>query len=92
MPLDSPELSGFVEPLDEINALADSAPGCVWRLMSAAGDATTVEHPFDTADSAHESLIVVRRRWVVLPSSRKTLTVARDGCSVRWLRNRSGTG
>ena len=47
-PLESPQLSGFVEQLDEINALADSAPGFVWRLMSETGDATTVEHPFES--------------------------------------------
>ena len=28
-PLDSPQLAGFVERLDEINALADAAPGFV---------------------------------------------------------------
>jgi len=47
-PLDSPQLSEFVGQLDEINALADAAPGFVWRLMSADGDATDVEHPFDS--------------------------------------------
>ncbi|MGH2717876.1 MAG: DUF3291 domain-containing protein, partial [Actinomycetota bacterium] len=30
-PLDSPELVGFVDLLDPINALADAAPGFVWR-------------------------------------------------------------
>jgi len=46
-PIDSPQLTEFIEQLDEINALADSAPGFVWRLMSEAGDAIAVEHPFD---------------------------------------------
>lgn len=46
--IDSPQLSEFVEQLDEINALADDAPGFVWRLMSDAGDALAVEHPFDS--------------------------------------------
>jgi len=31
-PLDSPQLSGFVSRLDEVNALAEAAPGFVWRL------------------------------------------------------------
>jgi heme-degrading monooxygenase HmoA len=31
-PLDSPQLAGFVSRLDEVNALADGAPGFVWRL------------------------------------------------------------
>lgn len=32
-PLDTPELAGFVEQLDHVNALADAAPGFVWRLV-----------------------------------------------------------
>ncbi|NOX68937.1 MAG: DUF3291 domain-containing protein [Gammaproteobacteria bacterium] len=47
-PIDSPQLAGFVEQLDAVNALADAAPGFVWRLMSEAGDAIAVEHPFDS--------------------------------------------
>ena len=39
-PIDDPLLAGFVERLDEINALADVAPGFVWRLQTAAGNAT----------------------------------------------------
>jgi hypothetical protein len=31
-PLDSPLLAGFVNRLDEVNALAEGAPGFVWRL------------------------------------------------------------
>ncbi|RFS84382.1 DUF3291 domain-containing protein [Actinomadura spongiicola] len=32
-PLDDPRLAGFVELLDPVNALADAAPGFVWRLV-----------------------------------------------------------
>jgi hypothetical protein len=39
-PLDSPELAGFVARLADINALADTAPGFVWRLQTEDGDAT----------------------------------------------------
>ncbi len=39
-PIDSPRLSEFVENLDRLNAIADEAPGFVWRLQSDAGDAT----------------------------------------------------
>ena len=39
-PLDDPRLEGFVSRLAEINALADSAPGFVWRLQTPEGDAT----------------------------------------------------
>jgi hypothetical protein len=41
-PLTSPRLAGFVAALDEVNALADAAPGFVWRLQTEDGDATAV--------------------------------------------------
>jgi hypothetical protein len=41
-PLTSPQLQGFVDALDPINALADAAPGFVWRLQTEDGDATAV--------------------------------------------------
>jgi uncharacterized protein DUF3291 len=40
-PLDSPQLKGFVDLLEEINQLADTSPGFVWRLQDEAGDATS---------------------------------------------------
>jgi Domain of unknown function (DUF3291) len=39
-PLDSPQLSGFVARLAEINAVADGAPGFVWRFQTEDGNAT----------------------------------------------------
>jgi heme-degrading monooxygenase HmoA len=39
-PLDSPAMAGFVDRLDEINALADRSPGFVWRLQNGSGNAT----------------------------------------------------
>ena len=45
-PFDDPSMSGFVSRLDEINALADRSPGFVWRLQTAAGNATELR-PFD---------------------------------------------
>jgi len=42
-PLDSPQLAGFVERLDDINALADRSPGFVWRLQSDSGNATDIQ-------------------------------------------------
>lgn len=42
-PMDSPTMAGFVARLDEINALADNAPGFVWRLQSASGNATDIK-------------------------------------------------
>jgi hypothetical protein len=41
-PIDSPKLADFVAQLADINALADRSPGFVWRLQSAAGDATAI--------------------------------------------------
>jgi hypothetical protein len=44
--LDEPVMAGFVARLDEINALADSSPGFVWRLQSSDGNATYLR-PYD---------------------------------------------
>ena len=41
-PLASPLLAGFVAALEPINALADGAPGFVWRLQTEDGDATAI--------------------------------------------------
>ena len=41
-PLDAPEMKGFVDNLDRINALADHTPGFVWRLQTEEGDATSL--------------------------------------------------
>jgi hypothetical protein len=41
-PLDSPALAEFVANLEPVNALADAAPGFVWRLEDASGDATAI--------------------------------------------------
>jgi len=40
--LDDPRTAPFVDALDEINALGEVSPGFVWRLQSAAGDATDI--------------------------------------------------
>ena len=44
--LDSETLYGFTSRLDEINALAESAPGFIWRLTTPAGD-PSLETLFD---------------------------------------------
>jgi hypothetical protein len=41
-PLDSPRLAGFVAQLDAVSAVADGAPGFVWRLQTEDGDATSI--------------------------------------------------
>jgi len=51
-PMDSPVMAQFAANLERINALADAAPGFVWRLQTAAGDATAIR-PF-----ADENMLV----------------------------------
>jgi len=41
-PLDSPVMTDFAASIERINALADAAPGFVWRPRSDAGDDTAV--------------------------------------------------
>ena len=41
--MDSETMKGFVDRLDEINALADSSDGFIWRLMTEEGDATSIQ-------------------------------------------------
>jgi hypothetical protein len=56
-PLDSPALAEFVANLEPVNALADSAPGFVWRLEDESGDATSIR-AFDD-----ERLIINMSVW-----------------------------
>ena len=42
-PIDDPASSGFVDGLDAMNALAEAAPGFVWRLADESGNATGIE-------------------------------------------------
>jgi hypothetical protein len=55
-PLDSPQLADFVNALDRINAVADGAPGFVWRLQDDSGNATGL-HPMG------EDIIVNMSVW-----------------------------
>jgi Domain of unknown function (DUF3291) len=41
-PTDDPLVTGFMEALEPINAIADEAPGFVWRLQTEDGDATAI--------------------------------------------------
>lgn len=41
-PLDDPLMAGFVNRLDELNAIADAAPGFVWRLEAEEGEVSPV--------------------------------------------------
>ena len=41
-PMDSPVMAGFVNNLDNINALAESSEGFIWRLKGEGNDATSL--------------------------------------------------
>ncbi len=44
-PLSDPIMAGFVEQISQLNALADTSPGFVWRLQGTHGDATDLRSP-----------------------------------------------
>ena len=46
-PIDDPQITEFVAALEPINALADQAPGFVWRLQSESGNATDIAYSDD---------------------------------------------
>lgn len=61
-PLTDPRLRDFVSALEPVNALADAAPGFVWRLQTEEGDATSVRaFEWDAAGSA--GVIVNMSTW-----------------------------
>jgi hypothetical protein len=46
-PIDDPKIAEFVALLAPINALADQAPGFIWRLQSSSGNATDIAYSDD---------------------------------------------
>jgi len=46
-PLDSAQLKAFMDGLDPINALAEHAPGFVWRYTAEGTNNATAARPFD---------------------------------------------
>ncbi len=42
-PLDDPRIAAFMDGLAAVNAMADAAPGFVWRLQSSEGNATSIK-------------------------------------------------
>ncbi|MGI8334612.1 DUF3291 domain-containing protein [Actinomadura scrupuli] len=47
LPLDHPEMAGFMALLDPVNALADGTPGFVWRFTDGEADDATSIRPFE---------------------------------------------
>jgi hypothetical protein len=62
-PLDSPRLAGFVAGLDPVNAVADSAPGFVWRLQTEDGDATALRAFESDAEGADDGILINLSAW-----------------------------
>ena len=76
--MDSPVMADFAAQLDPVNAIADGAPGFVWRLQDESGNATAIRTSNDdlmvnmsvweSADAlwdfvyASDHLAVMRRR------------------------------
>jgi hypothetical protein len=56
-PVDGPVLAEFMALLDPVNALADGAPGFVWRMQDEAGNNTSLR-PYDD-----ERIIVNMSTW-----------------------------
>ena len=79
-PLDTPRLADFVAALEPINAVADLAPGFVWRLQTEDGNATAVRVLED------DRLIVNMSVWESLDALRGF--VYRDASHLAVLRRR----
>jgi len=56
-PMDSPVMAEFAANLDRINAIAEAAPGFVWRLQTEEGNATAIR-PFE-----NESMLLNMSVW-----------------------------
>lgn len=95
-PLEAPALAGFVASLAPLNALADAAPGFVWRLQTEDGDATDVGWPGDQAAgiivnlSVWESLLALGdfvyggEHLAVMRRRREWFLPMRDAAMVLW--------
>jgi hypothetical protein len=62
-PLDSAQLAGFVAGLDPVNAVADSAPGFVWRLQTEDGNATSLRAFEEDAEGADGGILINMSVW-----------------------------
>ena len=92
-PADSPQLAEFFANLDRINALADEAPGFVWRLQDEEGSATNFR-PFGAdvlvnmsvwvdIESLHN--YVYRSAHIEIMAKRKQwFEILREAYSVLW--------
>jgi hypothetical protein len=78
-PMDSPVMAEFAANLDRVNALADAAPGFVWRLQTEEGNATAIR-PFE-----NENLLLNMSVWTDLESLKQYVY---KSAHVEYLRRR----
>ena len=63
-PIDDPRVAEFVAQLEPINAVADKAPGFLWRLASESGNATDIAYN-------HDPLVIVNMSvWELMEALR----------------------
>jgi Domain of unknown function (DUF3291) len=62
-PLDSPQLTDFVAGLDPVNAVADGAPGFVWRLQTEDGNATALRAFDRDAEGSGGGILINMSVW-----------------------------
>jgi hypothetical protein len=62
-PLDSPQLADFVARLDSVNAVADGAPGFVWRLQTEDGNSTALRAFEQDAEGSDGGLLINMSVW-----------------------------
>jgi len=62
-PMDSPRLADFVAGLDPVNAVADGAPGFVWRLQTEDGNATALRVFEQEAEGADGGILINMSTW-----------------------------
>jgi hypothetical protein len=62
-PLDSPRLADFVARLDPVNAVADGAPGFLWRLQTEDGNATALRAFEEDAEGSDGGILLNMSVW-----------------------------
>ena len=62
-PLDSPRLADFMAQLDPVNAVADGAPGFVWRLQTEDGNATALRAFEEDAEGSDGGILLNMSVW-----------------------------
>jgi uncharacterized protein DUF3291 len=94
-PLTSPRLADFVNQLDEVNAIADGAPGFVWRLRTEDNNATAIQvfdddglivnmSVWETVESLADYVFRDRDHLAVLRRRRDWFAVPTEAMTALW--------